>query len=260
MTVLLVDIGNTRVKWATLRGAKLSRLRAVAHEGKTSALSVLARQAPRDVTRVLAVCVAGVRMERALAQAVRRRFALPVSFVRSAREAGGVRNGYQETWRLGADRWVGAIAAHSLSGTRAALVVNVGTALTIDLVDAQGRHRGGAIAPGPDTMIASLLSGTSGIRRRAQGGKKGGKRRGRSGASGLFANNTAQALAAGASFAAAALVDRAAVEGRARLGRAPLLLLTGGGADALRTYIKGPVRSVPDLVLRGLAVLARAAN
>jgi type III pantothenate kinase len=139
-----------------------------------------------------------------------------------------------------------------LAKTRDALVVNVGTALTIDLVDGQGLHRGGAIAPGPDTMIASLLNGTNGIRRRARGGKAVG-----SGARRVFANNTAQGLAAGANFAAAALIDRAAAEARARLGRAPLLLLTGGGADALRTYIKSPLRGVPDLVLRGLAVLAR---
>jgi type III pantothenate kinase len=254
MTVLVVDIGNTRVKWATLRGAKLSRMRAVAHAGDPKALLALVRTAPRDVAQVFAVCVAGARMERALAQAVRRRFALPVSFVRSARRAAGVRNGYRDTWRLGADRWVGAIAAHAMAKNRAVMAVNVGTALTIDLVDARGRHRGGAIAPGPDTMVASLLRGTHGIRRRAQGGKKvvsGGAR-------GLFANNTAQALAAGASFAAAALIDRAAAEARSGLGRAPLLLLTGGGADALRTYMKSPVRRVPDLVLRGLAVLARA--
>jgi type III pantothenate kinase len=252
MTVLLVDIGNTRIKWATLRGARLSRLRAVAHGGNTAALSAVVRAAPRGITRVLAVCVAGERMERALTQAVRRRFGIPVNFVRSARKAAGLRNGYRDTWRLGADRWVGAIAAHDLARTRAALVVNVGTALTIDLVDAQGRHRGGAIAPGPDTMIASLLSGTNGIRRRARGGRVG-----RSGARDLFANDTAQALSAGANFAAAALIDRAAAEARVRLGRAPLLLLTGGGADVLRAYIKSPVRRVPDLVLRGLAVLAR---
>lgn len=249
MTTLLVDIGNTRVKWASLRGAKLSRMRALAHGGGRAALDSLVRAAPADVDQVLAVCVAGVRLERALASAVRRRFKLPVSFVRSARRAGGVRNGYRDTWRLGADRWVGAIAARSLAKSRAALVVNVGTALTIDLVDAQGRHHGGAIAPGPDTMIASLLSGTHGIRRRA-GGAAAGRR-------GLFASNTAQALAAGASYSAAALIDRAAVEARRRLGSAPALLLTGGGARGLRPYIKTPLRGVPELVLRGLAVLAR---
>jgi type III pantothenate kinase len=227
MTTLLVDIGNTRVKWAILRGAKLSRMQAMPHANGGAVLRKLVRGAPRGVTRVLAVCVAGVRQERALAAAVRQRFALGVEFVRSSRAAAGVRNGYRDTWRLGADRWVGVIAGHAIAGARAALVVNVGTALTIDVVDARGRHHGGAIAPGPSTMIASLLSGTHGIRRRANGA--GGGKAPRS----LFAADTAQALAAGASFAAAALVDRAAHEARADLGRAPLLLLTGGAATAL---------------------------
>ena len=255
MSTLLIDIGNTRVKWAVLRGAKLSRMRALPHAGDSAALRKLVRAAPRGVDRVLAVCVAGVRLERALAAAVRQRFALPVQFVRSVRSAAGVRNGYRDIWRLGADRWVGVIAAHAIAGARAALVVNVGTALTIDAVDAEGRHRGGAIAPGPSTMIASLLSGTQGIRRRAHGATNGAVDA--KNPRGLFAADTSRALAAGASFAAAALVDRAAREGRAVLGRAPLLLLTGGAASALVPYIKSPVRKLPDLVLRGLAVLAR---
>jgi type III pantothenate kinase len=102
-------------------------------------------------------------------------------------------------------------------------------------------------------MIAILLSGTQGIRRRAQG-----SRDGRRSSRGLFAADTASALEAGAAFAAAALVDRACVEARAAFGARPVLLLTGGAAGALRPYIKSAYRLVPDLVLRGLAVLARS--
>jgi pantothenate kinase type III len=72
---------------------------------------------------------------------------------------------------------------------------------------------------------------------------------------GLFAADTAGALDAGAAFAAAALIDRAAAEARAALGARPLLLLTGGGASRLRTYISTTFYEVPDLVLRGLAIL-----
>jgi type III pantothenate kinase len=253
MSLLLIDIGNTRVKWAILRDAKMSRMRALPHAGKWDILPRVVRGAGRKVDGVLAVCVAGKRFERALAAAVRRQFGLPVDFVRSTRQAGGVRNGYRDPWRLGADRWVGVIAARALAGARGALVVNAGTALTLDVVDAHGRHRGGAIAPGPTTMIASLMRGTSGIRRRAQGAAANG-----ASLRGLFAADTARALRAGASYASAALVDRAVREARASLGGAPRVLLTGGAVRLLRPYIKSPVRLVPDLVLRGLAVLARA--
>jgi len=124
---------------------------------------------------------------------------------------------------------------------------------SFDAVRADRTFLGGAIAPGPDTMIASLLSGTQGIRRRASGSRPAGKR-----ARSLFAADTASALDAGAAFAAAAFIDRACAEARAALGVRPVLLLTGGAAQALQPYIKSAFRRVPDLVLRGLAVLAQA--
>ena len=252
MSILLVDIGNTRAKWAVLRGSRLSRGRAVPHRAGNAGLRSLVRSAPRDVSRVIAVCVAGAGRERALAGAVRARFGLRTEFIRSTRSAAGVRNGYRDVWRLGADRWVAVIGAHQIAGARDALVVSVGTALTIDAVRGDGRHLGGAIVPGPRTMVASLLAGTNGIRRRARGAHASGGSSRR-----LFAADTASALEAGAAFAAAAFIDRAAEEARVEFGRRPLLLLTGGAAGGSAPYIKSAVKPVPDLVLRGLAVLAR---
>ena len=122
--------------------------------------------------------------------------------------------------------------AHALARGRPALVANIGTALTLDAVTAGGRHLGGAIAPGPATMIASLLAGTHGIRRRARGAS------GRAtGSRALFARNTARALESGANHAAAALIDRAVHSARAALGARPLLILTGGAGPQLRACI-----------------------
>ncbi len=251
MSILLVDIGNSRAKCAVLRGQRPGASRAFPHRPGGTSLAALVRSAPRDVTRVIAVSVAGARMERALAAAVKKRFGLRTEFMRSARSAAGVRNGYRDVWRLGADRWVAVIGAHALAGARAALVVNIGTAMTIDAVTASGHHLGGAIAPGPTLMYESLLSGTQGIRKRARGVRPNNGRR-------LFAADTASALAAGAAFACAALVDRAVAEAARTQAARPMLLLTGGAAAALAPYIKSPLRQVPDLVLRGLAVLARS--
>jgi type III pantothenate kinase len=252
MSILLVDIGNTRVKWALLRGTRRTGARAIVHRGHATSLRALVRAAPRDVERVVAVCVAGAKLERALAAAVRARFGLRTEFIRSARRAAGVRNAYRDTWRLGADRWVAMIAAHATARARPVLVASIGTAFTLDAVAGDGRHLGGAIAPGPSTMIESLLSGTRGIRRRARGSRStsGPVRR-------LFVADTASALEAGAAYAVAGLIDRAVVEARATFGTRPLVLLTGGGAAPLHTYISTPTRVVPDLVLQGLALLAR---
>ena len=247
MSVLLVDIGNTRVKWALLRGARFTPGRPVAHGGRGDALAALLKRIPRDVERVLAVSVAGAPLGQALSRAARAR-KLRVEFVKSARRAGAVSNGYKDVWRLGADRWVGAIGAHALAPGRDVLFAMAGTALTIDLVTAAGRHRGGAIIPGPATMVASLLSGTNGIRRRSRGLRASSRK--------LFAADTASALSAGSQFAAAAFIDRAVNEATGTLGSRPLLLLSGGGAAGLRRHLRVRAREVPDLVLRGLAVLA----
>jgi type III pantothenate kinase len=226
LSTLLVDIGNTRAKWGLLRGRTPSGVRALAHEGHERAI--------------------------ALSRAARARFGVAPEFLRSTRAACGVINGYREVWRLGADRWMGVIGAYRLVGGKArgvdALVVNVGTALTVDLVTATGRHRGGAIVPGPTTMVASLLEGTNGIRRRAQGVRPSARR--------LFAADTASALAGGARFAAAAFIDRSVAEAARALGSKPVLILSGGGAPELQPLLTHRARFVPDLVLRGLAACA----
>jgi type III pantothenate kinase len=257
MSTLLVDIGNTRVKWAVSKGASLGRSSALAHGGPAGhagvdVMAAMVRRLPADVDRVLAVSVAGTRLEQALSRATRARFGVRPEFIRSSRAAAGVINGYRDVWRLGVDRWVSAIGAYHLARGRDVLVASVGTALTLDLVSAkgreQGRHQGGAIIPGPGTMVDSLLQGTNGIRRRAAG-LRGSSRR-------LYARDTASALAAGARFAAAAFIDRAMREAMRQQGKRPLLLLTGGGAAEVRPLLVSACRVVPDLVLRGLAAWA----
>jgi type III pantothenate kinase len=247
-SLLLVDIGNTRVKWASLRDGKQGRMRAAAHENSGLALRALVRSAPREVSRVIVVSVVDEALSHVLDTAARRRFGVTPEYIRSTKRAQGVSNSYRDVWRLGADRWVSAIGAHAMA-PGAFVIANVGTALTIDAVSASGRHRGGAIMPGPSTMVESLLSGTHGIRRRASGD--------RAKARSLFSTDTASALAAGSMFAAAAFIDRALIEAQRELKGRPQLLLTGGGAPALRRYLKSPSRFVPDLVLRGLAEFAK---
>ena len=158
--------------------------------------------------------------------------------------------GYLEPWRLGSDRFVAAVGARQLLPRMHLCVVGVGTAMTVDLLAADGRHRGGVIIPAPALMVDTLLARTHGIQRRAQGGQAG---RGAP----LFARSTRAGLVQGARYAAAALVDRAVEEGQALLGRKPLVVLTGGQAAAVRPLLRSSCVVVPDLVLRGLAALAR---
>ena len=186
-----------------------------------------------------------------LVRAARAAGAPKPEFVVSQRRAAGVTTAYLEPWRLGVDRFVGVIGAHHLCRGSASCAVNVGTAVTIDLVDGRGRHRGGAILPGPALMVDSLLRSTNGIRRRARSGPRGVRS--------LFARTTRTAIGQGAAYAVAAVIDRAIEEARAQLGRRPILVLTGGGAASVQPLLRHPCITVPDLVLQGLAVWAGVA-
>ena len=116
MTTLLVDIGNTRVKWALLRGSRAGSHACARYTRRgAAALRALVRAAPRDVTRVVAVSVAGAKLERALVAPCARASVCASSSCVPRGTAAGVRNGYRDTWRLGADRWVGVIAAHAIA-------------------------------------------------------------------------------------------------------------------------------------------------
>jgi type III pantothenate kinase len=246
--LLLVDIGNSRIKWARLAGGRIGTQRAASHEGwlaRDFERAVFARE--RKFDRILVASVAGTRVDRAFAKAAQRATGRAPTFVASARSAGGVTTRYAEPWRLGVDRFVATIGAFAMSRGKAACVFDIGTAMTIDLVDARGVHRGGAIVPGPELMLESLLRDTSGIARRARG-----VRPGRS----LFATNTRAAIEQGARFATAAAIDRAVTEAGRLIGSKPVVYLTGGDAPSVRPLVKCAHRHVPALVLRGLAVLA----
>jgi type III pantothenate kinase len=250
MSILLVDIGNTRIKWARLSGEKLSRQRAAAHAGWRAAQfarHVLGKA--RGLERIVAVSVAGAGVNAQFAAAARKRAGIKVEFVTSQRRLAGLTTKYADPWRLGTDRLVAAIGAHHMVRPRAACVVDVGTTITVDLVDRRGVHHGGAIVPAPQLMVDSLLRNTSGILRRA---------RGASVVPTLFARSTRDAIEQGGRYAAAAVIDRAVELAKRQLRAAPRVLLTGGAAPQLRQLLFSRHEYVPDLVLRGLAVIAKS--
>lgn len=250
---MLIDAGNTRLKWVAPSRGRLGRVHAADWSARHA--DAAARRALRGRYERIVVCsVAGSVMEHALRRAARRSGNPAPHFIRSARRAAGVRNGYAQTWRLGADRWVAMLGAHALFPGRPLCIVDVGTALTIDLLDARGQHRGGLLVPGPALMVDSLLRGTAGIRKRAGIPARVGTMR--SVAAALFGRSTRAGLAAGSTLACAALIERALGEARGRVRGKPRLLLAGGGARTVAPLLRVPHIRADHLVLRGLALLA----
>jgi type III pantothenate kinase len=246
---LIVDVGNTRVKWATVdERARLAPQHAAVHEQWDVHDWEDALFTTSGIGRVAAASVAGSASKRALVEAASRRGVTDVRFVASTAEACGVRNAYRDPSLLGVDRWAAVIGAYHLKGP--CCVADVGTATTIDAVTAGGLHLGGFIVPGPHLMMRSLLSQTSDLAAHTAAS--------RSGSTADFADNTREAIERGCRVALASLVDRAHADLERATGVPAALVLTGGAAPEVLPYVLAPVEHVPDLVLHGVARLARA--
>lgn len=154
---LLLDVGNTRLKWIEAEGASLSGGGAVEHGGKPA--DALSRLAVDEPDAIHIASVAGPVNEIALTKTCLARWQQQPRFARSAAQHQGLVNGYADPQRLGVDRWLAMFAAWCT--TRGACVVaDAGTALTVDIIDASGQHLGGIIAAGLHTSEQAVLGAT----------------------------------------------------------------------------------------------------
>jgi type III pantothenate kinase len=243
---VLVDIGNTRIKWALYDGKRLGQHGSAVHRGAVdAAMQTFARALPRELTRVVVANVAGDALERALRAGVGSR---AVDFVATSAERFGVRCAYAEPQRLGVDRWVAVLAAHNLAAG-AACVIDSGTAVTFDAVAADGAHLGGLILPGARLLASALDRNTSDIGATPvpAAAPKG---------LALLGRDTAHAVGHGAMLAIAAALDRAVRTVAAALDATPRVYLAGGDATPLREWLETKVEPRADLVLEGLALFA----
>jgi type III pantothenate kinase len=242
----LVDIGNTRIKWALYDGRRLTRHGSAVHRGATdAAIAAFAAALPADVARIMVANVAGEALASALRSAVDARVAL--EFVATSAERFGVRCGYADPRRLGVDRWVAILAAHRLASGMVC-VIQAGTAVTFDAVAADGAHLGGLILPGPRLLAAALAGNTSDI------GATPVPATAPHGVA-LLGRDTATAVGHGSMLALAGALDRA-VRAVAEVGAAPTVYLAGGDAAQLAAWLETKVEARADLVLEGLALFA----
>ena len=242
----LFDLGNTRLKWVCADAPHAGDVHALVHAQTDDAEALdAAFAAIRSGDRGLLATVASTTMTAAVEAALVRRGA---QIARACTQAAcaGVRIAYADPSRLGVDRFLALLAAHARA-PRATLIVSVGTALTVDLLASDGLHHGGLIAPSPTLMRESLAQ------RAPQLPRNGGEVVD-------FAVDTTDALASGAILSARALIARSLRAARRRLGATPVLLITGGGADAVCAGWRVHAERVPDIVLSGLRVYAQATH
>jgi len=241
--ILAIDAGNTRIKWGLWedRGfvAQGSVLSARAAD-LADALHRLAR--PRDA---IGSSVAGASVTAQIEQ-VLAPWGVAVRWIAATASACGVTSGYAEPAQLGADRWAALIGAHARFA-EACLVVNAGTAITIDALTADGRFLGGLILPGIELMASALARGTAGLVQRP-------------GRFETFPTSTGNAIHSGALQAACGAIERMQRGMHAAGHEPPRVVLSGGAAHLLAPLLEHAPTLAPSLVLEGLIESARACD
>ncbi|MRR10348.1 type III pantothenate kinase [bacterium] len=238
--ILCLDCGNTRVKWGLWQGHGWEA------RGYWLTADLAARcpnlGASRPIAEIVACNVAGAVVEERIAA-----WGLPLRWCRAEARQAGVSNGYDNPAQLGADRWAALIGARSRH-EGPCLVVNAGTATTIDVLSAEGHFEGGLILPGLDLMRSSLARGTAGLPEAR-------------GAFALRPTNTDDAIESGCLAATLGAIERMFAPLAAEQpegGVEALCLVSGGAAPALLPHLTLPRRAVENLVLEGLARIASA--
>ncbi|MCY4656970.1 MAG: type III pantothenate kinase [Gammaproteobacteria bacterium] len=218
-----MDIGNRRLKWRC---------------GEVSGFSTQAElpQLEHSVSRVRISCVRGNEEE--LSQRCRERFKCTPEFARSSSELKGVMNGYDNPTQLGVDRWLAIVAAWNACKSNC-IVVDAGTALTVDFVKTNGQHKGGFIVPGLSTMKEQLAQSTAGVQVQYLENPD----------TLEFGSNTRNAVHNGAVLMCVSMID--AVFNR-HASEKPEVFLTGGDAEVIQQHLKFPSILKPSLVFEGL--------
>ena len=250
MTFLALDVGNTRLKWAVYEtpqvGAKL-----LAHgaqflenietlsDGEWSALT--------EPKWILGCVVAGDPVKRRVMEQLDELWDTKPQWVVSTASEAGVSNGYDHPARLGSDRWVAVIGARQrllASGPpRPCIVVMVGTAVTVEAIDTEGRFLGGIILPGHGIMLRALESGTAGLHVPT-------------GEVCDFPTNTSDALTSGGTFAISGAVQRMSDNLQRHCGVAPAVYMTGGAGWKMAPSMSTPCELVDSLIFDGLLEIA----
>ncbi len=234
MNMLLIDAGNSRIKWGVDESGAWARRGTAEHAAGALQHAFAGLQRPQ---RILVSNVAGEDAAQRIRSACSA-WDSRIEFVSALTEQCGVRNGYEYPAQLGSDRWAALIAAWHHEHA-ACLVVNCGTATTVDALSASGDFLGGLILPGMDMMRQALETGTAQLDAAA-------------GAWRAFPTNTADAIHSGAICATVGAINR---QYQALGTSGAHCLLAGGAADDVSPYLDLPQIRMKDMVLRGLQII-----
>jgi type III pantothenate kinase len=235
---LLIDMGNTRLKWAVGNGLGLSIGQAISNVEINHDALVQLWQAITAPNQIAISCVSAKQLLDLVISVANELWPeIPIIQAKSQAHGFGITNAYHEPEKLGVDRWLSMIAAFHKYRT-ALCIVGCGTAITVDVVDSSGKHLGGLISPGLRLMKAALAKGTENLSMGETVFPFG------------LATNTDAAIHNGTLSAACGLIEFALKDQPADLQ----LVLTGGDAEIIALHLSQARIIHPELVLNGLAI------
>ncbi|MGY4490947.1 pantothenate kinase [Pseudomonas sp. TE3610] len=243
--ILELDCGNSFIKWRLIAVEGGPRVMGGVVDSDQALVDALTAIDGLHLRHCRLVSVRNEDETTQLTGTLAQAFGVQSACVRPAQILAGVRNGYQEFERLGLDRWVALVAGYRLAGG-ACVVIDLGTAITSDFVDAAGEHVGGFICPGMPLMRSLLRTHTRKIRyddqsaERAHGSLEPGR-------------NTVEAVERGCALMMRGFVQTQLEHATQLWGDGFQLYLTGGDAELVKDVVP-QAKVVPDLVFVGLAI------
>ncbi len=240
---LLIDIGNSRIKSACSDGTDLSSYKAISwnvNHFETAFDEIAIDCIPKEIW---VSNVASEHIAEELSHLCSAKYAKPAIFVKTSSKLGDLVCAYPDPAQLGVDRWVALVAAITLTDLPV-LVIDCGTATTVDLVSRTRQHVGGAILPGVATMRRALSGNTARLPS-LQGAVQ------------TFSCNTRDAISTGTAYAVAGAIDKFTEKAQALTEGKPDLIITGGEAELVQPLLKHNARHYPELVLLGLQAMSK---
>lgn len=247
--ILLVDIGNSRIKWTTIKSKVMADSENFPRS-KTGIKMALTKawKNLEGITTVFVSNVAGEKTAGQLTEWVEKNWQITPTFIDSEKKRFGVINSYEQPQRLGVDRWLAIVAARQ-HAKNVTCVIDCGTAITIDIVTEKGIHQGGLILPGLSLIKQTLADNTNAPIDSVEENEFT-----------FLATNTHSAVHAGTLYAVTATLENLITDIQQNFNNQVRFLITGGDAEQLIELLPQTLIHEPDLVLKGLALYARQSN
>jgi len=239
--MILIDIGNTRIKWAEQHAGKLGNMHAILHiDNNIDGLLITAWQKLSRPEKIYLACVSSVAIKLQVISVAQQLWPdISIQELRTEKHALGVSNAYPQYSKLGVDRWLSMLAAYN-SYSSPVCIIAFGTAITLDIVNQQGQHLGGMIMPGLNLMKHALSKATANLSFCAQQYPQG------------LANDTEAAIYNGNLNAIKGFIEQGLASSELHLQ----LVLTGGDAKFISETLGLEAAIDEQLVLKGLALIA----